>query len=187
MQVAVANLDEGTTVLEFIDSPETYRAIDPSLHLLLPVEVYVTLYRTGQNIVATGTAATVVGLSCGRCLDSIEFPIKTEFTIDFRPKPTSIPSPKEYSKKTKAVDEDGLETIEQDIDATYYSNEIIDLSDEIRQQIELSVPIKPLCKDDCLGLCPICGTNLNKGKCSCPSAEGENPFIELKRRIKFTR
>jgi uncharacterized protein len=48
-------------------------------------------------------------------------------------------------------------------------NPIIDLSQDIREEIILEYPIKPLCKPDCLGLCPKCGKNLNAGECDCKS------------------
>jgi len=44
---------------------------------------------------------------------------------------------------------------------------VIDLTDNLREEIILSYPLKPLCRPDCLGLCPVCGQNLNKGKCGC--------------------
>ena len=44
---------------------------------------------------------------------------------------------------------------------------VIDLADNLREEIILNYPLKPLCRSDCLGLCPTCGQNLNKGKCNC--------------------
>ena len=45
--------------------------------------------------------------------------------------------------------------------------EILDLTEDIRQEIILEYPLKPLCKDDCRGLCPLCGQNLNENECEC--------------------
>lgn len=47
------------------------------------------------------------------------------------------------------------------------NTKLIDISKDIREEILLSYPLKPLCKEDCLGLCPKCGQNLNEKKCSC--------------------
>lgn len=58
----------------------------------------------------------------------------------------------------------------KDIDLNYpvSKNELsIDLDPDIREEIILDYPIKPLCKSDCKGLCPKCGKNLNEGGCSC--------------------
>ena len=44
---------------------------------------------------------------------------------------------------------------------------IIDFTDNLREEIMLSYPLQPLCRADCLGLCPVCGKNLNEGKCNC--------------------
>lgn len=48
------------------------------------------------------------------------------------------------------------------------TTEWIELNEEIRQEIILVYPVKTICREDCLGLCPVCGTNLNLGKCTCP-------------------
>jgi uncharacterized protein len=51
---------------------------------------------------------------------------------------------------------------------------IIDMTEAVRQYILLTTPMKPLCREDCAGLCPVCGHNLNQGPCSCPP-QGVDP------------
>jgi uncharacterized protein len=58
-------------------------------------------------------------------------------------------------------------------------DEIIDLTEGIREEIILNLPLKNLCSEDCLGLCPRCGKNLNEGPCGCPQAEPPSTFSEL--------
>lgn len=66
-----------------------------------------------------------------------------------------------------------------DADRVYYRGPHIDLSIGIREAIVLSTPITQVCKDDCLGLCPVCGVDLNQTRCSCAAAES-GPFSPRK-------
>ena len=56
---------------------------------------------------------------------------------------------------------------EDDLTTAFYENETIDLGQLMREQFYLALPMKPLCREDCQGLCPQCGTNLNRGTCTC--------------------
>lgn len=59
-------------------------------------------------------------------------------------------------------------------------NAELDAAEEARQSLILGLPVKPLCRPDCKGLCSHCGANLNTGVCSCPPESGETPFAVLK-------
>ena len=59
------------------------------------------------------------------------------------------------------------------------SGETVDLEAIIREQIILMVPLKPLCQEDCRGLCPICGANFNRETCSCQVEKSDSPFAQL--------
>ncbi len=60
-----------------------------------------------------------------------------------------------------------------------FQENMLDLTELLRQNILLSMPIKPLCSDECKGLCPTCGRNLNEGPCNCPSDSGGSAFAAL--------
>lgn len=83
-----------------------------------------------------------------------------------------------------------LENVElsaHDADKVFYRGPEIDLSVGIREAIILSQPITALCRDDCRGLCPVCGTNLNKKRCAC-KVEHVGPFmVEAKNAKVSTR
>ena len=57
----------------------------------------------------------------------------------------------------------------------------IDLTPDIREDIILAIPAKPLCRADCRGICPLCGKDLNRGDCDCPAPSGDSPFARLDR------
>jgi len=70
-----------------------------------------------------------------------------------------------------------------DMDTAFYENDEIDLGQLMQEQFYLALPMKPLCKDDCKGLCPNCGTNLNKATCDC-TTHWEDPRLAALRALK---
>ena len=67
----------------------------------------------------------------------------------------------------KATQDAEVELGEEDVEVSYYRDDAIDLAGLMREQFYLALPMKPLCTDDCKGLCPQCGTNRNVSQCSC--------------------
>jgi uncharacterized protein len=72
---------------------------------------------------------------------------------------------------------------EEDLETSYYRDDQIDLDELLREQFYLALPMKPLCLEECRGLCPQCGTNLNAGACACDTA-WRDPRLEALRDIK---
>jgi uncharacterized protein len=85
-----------------------------------------------------------------------------------------------YQPHTVNTGEGEREIEEDDLTTAFYEHDEIDLGQLMREQFYLSLPMKPLCRVDCKGLCPSCGTNLNRGSCDC-KREWEDPrFAALK-------
>lgn len=120
--------------------------------------------------VGTGEVSYSADLRCSRCLDPFPIATVSPFTVRFRPRPSAS----EY------LTEEEIELAEDELDVEYYSERSVSLPDQAAEQIQLSIPMKPLCGDDCLGLCPACGTNLNKESCSCSSREGDDRWAALR-------
>lgn len=129
----------------------------------------VTFTNTGSNIVARGKFKTVVEATCSRCLNpfrmEVEAPIKEELPLVYRGPETPL-----------GVDEEELPEDEKE---PLFVDNVFDLEELLRQQMVIAVPIKPLCSEECKGLCPNCGKNLNEGPCDCPPASGSSPFATL--------
>lgn len=122
------------------------------------VQGKVSLIRTDRSILAKGKLETEVELSCSRCLNQFSCPIALNIEEEYFPtidmaSGASLPVP----------DEPGAFTIDE--------RHILDLTEAMRQCALLAIPMKPLCREDCAGLCPNCGHNLNLGPCSCLSKE----------------
>jgi len=78
-----------------------------------------------------------------------------------------------------AVEGDGDEVQVLSNDSTH-----VDLAEDVRQFVVLGLPQKMLCREDCAGLCPSCGLNLNLGKCECKNDESDSRWSELQKILK---
>lgn len=134
-----------------------------------PLGVQGELIRTGEGILFRGTVRGKIRLQCGRCLEpylkTLEEPVGSEWRL--------IPSP------VKSSDQEGAFQIE-DLETGQIKEGVLDLAERILEEVILTIPIQPLCRETCLGLCPICGENKNITPCSCKSKEETSPFSVLK-------
>jgi uncharacterized protein len=120
--------------------------------------VFVKIFRFGKKILVEGSLNISVLHKCSRCLKEFSFPMDVAFRDEYSP-----------AEEFKKEEEQGL--TDKELNLSYYSNDEIDISELIKEQVLLSVPMKPLCKPDCEGICPQCGTDLNKGSCECKAEE----------------
>jgi len=107
---------------------------------------------------------------CDRCLENFEMHLSTSYVMAYV-----------YRQMTD------VEELPDDVHIINPDTNHIDISEDVREYTMLAIPIKMLCSDDCAGLCPSCGTNLNKNKCSCDIEESDNrwgPLLKLSKNIK---
>src|SRR5579864_4247854 len=123
-----------------------------------------------QDIRLQGELATSLELPCARCLDPVVQNVARSFDLLYRPLGTDAGN--EELSVTVAEAEVG-----------YYKGEGLLLEDVLREQVLLSVPLKVVCREDCKGLCPHCGKNLNEERCSC-AAPLEDPRWEALKEIR---
>ncbi|MEO5740667.1 MAG: DUF177 domain-containing protein [Vicinamibacterales bacterium] len=117
-----------------------------------------------------GRVTGEIELACSRCLESFTLPIVSDFDLRYIP-------------RTENIGEGEREVEEDDLATAFYDDEHIDLTHLIMEQFQLALPMKPLCKDSCKGLCPECGTNLNTGTCNC-SPVWEDPRLAALKALK---
>ena len=127
-----------------------------------PVTLKANVKRIGSKIVVKGVIKTLVQLECGRCLEDFLCHVDEDFTATFLP----------ADQRPKEPD---LELESDDLDVSFYEGKVIDLSELVREEILLSIPMNPLCRVNCRGVCPECGKNLNEGKCYCPGSDHRWP------------
>lgn len=126
----------------------------------------VGLMRTDRGILARCGLHTEVEVTCSRCLSLFSCPLTLNIEEEYFPIAdvaggTSLLVP----------EEPGCFTIDE--------HHVIDLTEVIRQYALLTIPMKPLCRGDCAGLCPDCGHNLNQGPCHCSPHGTEPHWSEL--------
>lgn len=106
--------------------------------------------------VADGSVSFTADIECSRCAEPYPFANASTFHVVFRPRPVA-------SRENEEVEI----TAEEELDVEFYSERTVPLRELALEQVQLSLPMKPLCDDDCLGLCATCGANRMREKCSC--------------------
>jgi uncharacterized protein len=123
-----------------------------------------------QDIRLSGSLATRLEVSCARCLEPVQHDVTRSFELLYRPQGSDARA-------------EELSVTDAEAEIGYYKGDGIELDDVLREQVLLAVPLKSLCREDCRGLCPHCGKNLNQEKCSC-SEEVEDPRWEALKEIR---
>lgn len=131
-----------------------------------PIDVKIEIYRVGQKFVLNGVFKGTLRVICDRCLDTYSQEIESGFNSFL------IPAPEDVEKAE-------LELMEDDMEVAFIRDDEVNLHDIIREQLYLSLPIKCLCSNNCLGLCAKCGSNLNKISCECLKEQGHPGFAIL--------
>lgn len=115
--------------------------------------VYLRAERDGDDVVVVGEIDSTVPVTCGRCLE--ELPARVRATVDVR----FIPRPPTG---------DRVELGSDDLDLYFCHGDEVNLAMLVETETALALPMKPLCREDCRGLCPVCGGNRNLVACACP-------------------
>lgn len=110
--------------------------------------------KDGEEVLVHGRTAARVPQVCGRCLEGFSFPVVAEVGSRFVPRPSG------------RRDEE-RELSSGDLELDYYADDLLDLDRLIQTEAMLGLPMKPLCREECRGLCPVCGTNRNSNPCAC--------------------
>jgi uncharacterized protein len=145
---------------------EQCRPVDVGFECVSPIQGELKFTNTGSLLLITGEVHTDVRLECSRCvtdfIERVDASIEEEFSLD---------------RVGDSIQALPLE--DDEISLPIITNNQLDVTELVRQNILVVLPIQPLCMQDCKGLCPTCGENLNVRQCPCPPAESESPFQAL--------
>ncbi len=125
-----------------------------------PVSVEATAKKgdlAGEYLV-DGTSRFTADLTCSRCVEPYPFANSSAFHLRFRPR-------LEVTQENEEV-----EIAPEDLDVEFYMERSISFRDLASEQVQLAIPMKPLCEENCLGLCPKCGVNRNRETCQCEAS-----------------
>ncbi len=130
------------------------------------VRLSLSHYRAGDDLFFEGAIRTGIAGRCARCLEDYRFDIDEPFRFVVTPR-------------------DGVSSLgqDEDVEVSAYQGEEVDLAPLVCEQVLLSLPTMPLCDENCSGLCPSCGTNLNRARCACTKDEGD-PRLAIFRTLR---
>jgi DUF177 domain-containing protein len=120
-----------------------------------------------SEYLADGSTTFAADFTCSRCVEPFPFANSSEFHLRFRPRLSVLEENAE------------IEITPDELDIEFYPERLIPLRHLAVEQIQLSIPMKPLCTESCLGLCAHCGANLNREGCSCQSSAGDERWGAL--------
>lgn len=158
MKIDVLALREGDNSLEFRESAAGLDLSGVPAEFKSDILVSLRLHKKDDEIIIWAKASGVVREECSRCLVGHERKFSVEFEV-FCDKMGA-------HKKEARPDEGEGETY-----ILHHDGKTLELGPVVREAIVLSMPIQPLCRDDCKGLCPVCGVNLNQQTCSCAASK----------------
>lgn len=164
MNLELRKIEAEGTDFHFSQSAEDLEIAANGVKFPSAVEIDLTATMIGDEIICQGEIYTEVEIECSRCLDLFDMPIEAhlQFVVQM------IDSPQE------------LESEDDDFEVIPKTQTTYDISPRVRDAVTLSIPLKPLCREDCKGLCPMCGTNLNENTCDCTPDKTDERWDALK-------
>jgi uncharacterized protein len=157
MEINLHQLPEGQTRLDLEVAPGSIGLAPQDATLEGPLQVRLSLDRRGDEIWIRGTVHAIALQECSRCL--VEFSQILE--LDFEVFCAKLPTARTVSPK--ALDE-------EDGGVHFHDGRVLTIDSEIREAVLLGLPMRPLCRETCAGLCPRCGEDRNQGPCRCARA-----------------
>jgi uncharacterized protein len=136
------------------DFQEDNVQFDDDIKVIGPLNGYVRMRRTNQGLLVDGWVELTLELTCNRCLKEFELPMHVNFEEQFYPTVDVV-----SGLPLASFDEDEIFPID--------AHHQVDLTEAIRQNLLLALPMVAICQEDCKGLCPQCGHDLNLGPCEC--------------------
>ena len=154
---------------EQVYTPEQLDAND-EFRVVAPVALAFDVFKDDDQFRLVGSVRTTLEMPCSRCVEPFTMPVDQPFDLRYHPHALNT------GEGEREIEEDDLTT-------AFYENDEIDLGQLMREQFYLVLPMKPLCREDCRGLCPWCGMNLNRDTCNC-KREWEDPRLAALKKLK---
>lgn len=167
MKVIISEIPEEGLELEL----EERISSDEFITILSPVHASIRFDKKGSEVIVSGTTRGNIKLQCSRCLKTFDISIESHIDVVYRPT-AEINKEEHYELKG------------DELNTGFYKNDALDTEDLLKEQLMLNIPMKPLCYEDCKGLCPKCGIDLNVSQCQCETSEIDPRLAVLKQLLK---
>lgn len=177
MQIHIDQLIDAELRLEFEEKPENFPVLAEiikkgEMDFPVPVKTRLRVFRIGDIIEVEGLFETAIRLVCGRCLKEFETQLASEIALTYT---------RENPALMEDLSRDEIELSPEDAGLMTFSGDRIDLREGVQEQVVMALPLRPLCHENCKGLCPQCGADLNNGDCGCDQAPANTQFSALKK------
>ena len=130
--------------------------------VLSPVSARLRIEKAGAEIMVKGDLRAEIKLICSRCLKEFNGKLTVPVDVVYHP----------------------VEELKDEAHLNEGKSEELDLLGLVKEQVELNIPMKPLCDDACKGICPKCGTDLNIRSCTCSVKDIDPRFESLKKLLQ---
>ena len=171
MRIRVDEIPESGRFLHFHWDDARLRQFLPAedpfeLHLIRPVNVDLEIQKRSDHIHIQGALQGTLQVTCHRCLTAFLWPLKEPIDIYLIEEEELVPA-------------EEMELEARELDFEFFDGVAIEIDQLVVEQLFLALPVKILCSEDCRGLCPGCGANLNEEQCQCEKNTGGSPFAAL--------
>ena len=167
MRIELENLEGGKGDFAHVYNPDDLNPVDERVKLTAPATVNGKIRLAGNEVFVNGHVDTRAQVECDRCLKPIELPVNADFELEYI-------TGSEYESSGVA------ELTEAEMSVGVFDGDAIDVDEIVKEQILLAVPTRMLCREDCKGICPQCGTDRNTGECNCETKEIDPRWAALK-------
>jgi uncharacterized protein len=180
MKLAVDSLSETPLAFAFTVTPQWYRErfagkAAPREGLSQALAIEGRAYRAVADLLVEGSVRGEVELACSRCLRPYRAAVREPFRLVLEPAGARVPADPEGAE---ALASDGL-YLGDEAETGWFRGQEIRLDRFIGEVISLALPMQPLCREECKGLCPRCGVDRNVESCNCAESRPESPFAVL--------
>jgi uncharacterized protein len=167
MRIELENLEDGKSNFAHVYQPDDLNPVDERIRLIAPATVTGKVKSAGNQVSVKGHIDTRAQVECDRCLQKVELPVSADFAL-------------EYITGSDYESSEAAELTEAEMSVSVFDGEAIDVDEIVKEQIQLAVPTRTLCREDCKGICPECGIDRNTGECSCVTDDIDPRWAALK-------
>ncbi len=167
MKINIIEIEEEGIDIDFSETLQEPGVIDS----VGDVVAHLHLDRQLNEVLVSGDIKGEIRLQCSRCLTPFQRYIELDINL------TYLPIEEINKMETYEIKDD-------ESNISYYRGEQLDITEIVQEQLILSIPMKPLCDEECKGLCPVCGANLNIQECTCKKEEVDPRLSILKRLLE---
>jgi uncharacterized protein len=169
MLLKISDLEQGKVRFSETFVPGAIDFFEPQLRQEDPLEASGTaeLSEATREILVGGHLKTRMEIACDRCLEPAVLPVEADFSLLYRPASSSP----EHGEVLLHGPE---------VEVGFYEGEGLELSDVLREQVLLLLPMQRVCREDCKGICPVCGQNRNQMECRCHQEPADDRWSGLR-------